>query len=300
MPELRSPADVESRGGTSPSASCGVIAARVRWSWLNGPGALTVVMTYLLLGLPYALIRAGQTSGAAALVTAIVGLFPLVLFGLAQAFSVEIRAGADGVLFRWFGWTKFLAYRDIRTCAAFHEDVAVGRTTTDGDDATILHLRLKNGRSVEVRSGGLGLREGRFEQGAQLVRQIREGIAAAQRDTTDEAANQLARGEKPATAWLDELARRARRHGYRDTALDRDELLRVVESSVAAPTARVGAAAILRKSGLRDEERARVRVAAEASVAPHVHIALEAAADADLEERAFDEAAVGAARAERR
>jgi hypothetical protein len=57
----------------------------------------------------------------------------------------------------------------------------------------------------------------------------------------------------------------------------------VAEDPTADPAARAGAAIVLRNT-ITDEDRARLRVAAETSVSPKLRVALEAAASADDEE----------------
>lgn len=267
-----------------------VLAARVRWSWLNGPAVLGLVMLYVLAGLPLGFAGLLITTGSKAL-AAIVALLPFLAFIVAQVHSMELRAGTDGVLLRWFGTTRFHSYQDIRRCVLLDDS-----GTETGNDGTILRLELRSGRTVELRSGGLGLDGGRFENGVWLVDWITRCIETAASSAPPESATALERGERPIPAWLADLAQRAQGRGYRGAALDREDLLQVVESTAAAPTARVGAAALLRKTGLQDEERGRLRVVAETSVSPRLRIALEAAADAGVEEDAFDERVARAAR----
>jgi hypothetical protein len=284
------------------------LRARVRWAWTSGPATLAVVLLYLFIGFPWALVSVAMATGSFVLGGA-VGFLPLGVFFLTQGYSPEMSVGADGVFFRWLGWTRFIPYRDIRSVVTSDEGVPhqdsgspEAATRSEGDSVTYLQIDLRSGKSVRMRTGGLGADGGRFERGAEIVMRIRAGIEAAASDTSGsrDDVRELACGERKAAAWLNDLGRRARGRGYRDGAVDREELLGIVESNMAAPTARVGAAAILRNGGLQDEERTRLRIAAESSVAPNVRVALEAASDAELEERAFEEAATGVARAERR
>ena len=276
------------------------LRARVRWAWTSGPAMLAVVLLYLFIGFPWALISVAMATGSFVLGGA-VGFLPLGVFFMTQSHSPEMSVGADGVFFRWLGWTRFIPYRDIRSVVT-SDDSPDAAARREGDSVTYLRIDLRSGKSVRMRTGGLGANGGSFERGAEIVARIRAGIDAAASDTSGsrDEVRELACGERKAAAWLNDLGRRARGRGYRDGAVDREELLGIVESNMAAPTARVGAAAILRNGGLHDEERARLRIAAESSVAPNVRVALEAAAAAELEERAFEEAATGVARAERR
>ena len=277
------------------------IAARVRWAWLSGPLALASVLLYLFAGAPWAfvsLVKAGVPDSFAVAAA----VLPLAAFFLTQRYSPEMSVGDDGVLFRWFGWTRFIPYRDLRACVASEERSPAEDTGSPDEAPTFLRLVLRDGKSVKLRAGGSGARGGRFVLGAEIVQRIRAGIEAAAHDTTDsrDEVRKLSRGDREAAVWLGDLTRRLQDRGYRGGAVNRDELLGIVESSLAAPTARVGAAAILRKSGLQGGERARLRIAAASSVAPKVRIALETAADESAEERAFEEAAAKLARAEMR
>ncbi len=95
-------------------------------------------------------------------------------------------------------------------------------------------------------------------------------------------------------AALDEVALGER--GFRGAAVPDDELYEILQDPAAPLGRRVGAALVLRR---RDgDARARIRVAAETSVEPRIRVALEAAADDDIDEQAI-ERALGKAQARR-
>ena len=109
---------------------------------------------------------------------------------------------------------------------------------------------------------------------------LERALAAYRARQTAEHAETLARGDRPSAEWIGELRARARGGGFRDgTLVGRAALLAIVEDPTADPTARAGAAYALRTEGLGDEDRSRVRVAAAATAAPKVRVALETAAD---------------------
>jgi hypothetical protein len=99
----------------------------------------------------------------------------------------------------------------------------------------------------------------------------------------------VARGTRPVAEWRSALTRISAEHegGYRDGAMRKEDLWRVVEDAGAPEDARVGAAIALRAE---EGAGARLRVAADAAASPKLRVALETAADPAVEESQLDEA----------
>jgi hypothetical protein len=83
---------------------------------------------------------------------------------------------------------------------------------------------------------------------------------------------------RSAGQWMKDLRALFCGSNYRAPVLPPDQLWRIAEDPAAEPAKRAGAAFVLRRT-LDDEGRARLRVAAEASAAPRVRVALLAASD---------------------
>jgi hypothetical protein len=195
---------------------------------------------------------------------------------LAMVFlPTTVTVGADGVLTRWLGWRRFHPYDRVDEVAAY------------GNGVTLVD---KSGKSVRIATAPPRQRP---TQLSNLTRDaVRERIDEARRafaaHTETHAAALVARSGRTTEKWLEALRSLAASADYREAAVPREALWRIAEDPAAEATARAGAAVALRGK-LDDADRARLRVAAESSVSPHVRVALEAAATAE------DEADVAAA-----
>ena len=117
----------------------------------------------------------------------------------------------------------------------------------------------------------------------QLVERMAQGLIRF-RELVGSRAEIFARGGRDFEAWKEDVRRvLTEAVGFRGAALRPEDALRVVEDPEADPEARVGAALALMAVG-GDDEKLRVRVAAETTLAPRVRIALEAASEGDVEE----------------
>jgi hypothetical protein len=117
-----------------------------------------------------------------------------------------------------------------------------------------------------------------------LVARIRDGRARYEQESA-RALESLERAGRPVAEWLAALRKLAAGGGFRDAALDRSDLERVVADPKVPLERRVGAAL-----ALRDDPQARVsvRVAADQAADPRVRVALEAACDEDLDEERLE------------
>jgi hypothetical protein len=203
---------------------------------------------------------------------------PYLLSVLLGVIPGRIRVGVDGVLLRWLGTSRFVPLADIE-----HAEVVVN----EGLRKSVwvrLHLRANEAIDVMVAMPSR-YAEGRTNARAQaetIVERIEEARAVARGTAGRDAANVLAREGRSAEGWLQSLrAAFARTEAFRaGPPLTLDQLWRVLEDAGARPWVRAAAAAAL-TSGAGDEDRKRIRVAAEATVAPKLRVALEAAAQGD-------------------
>lgn len=93
---------------------------------------------------------------------------------------------------------------------------------------------------------------------------------------------ELRRGALSDVAWLERLrARIAHEAAYRAGEIDRDALVRAVESPAAPEDARGAAALLLRWLGLDADERARLAEVRAGTASPRMRVALDAALGGD-------------------
>lgn len=198
-----------------------------------------------------------------------VGYVPLAvgfLFMLARR-GAPTRAvlGADGVLFRApRRATRFVPFTRIASMTP----VARGA-----------ELVFTDGESIQLLVPGVDPTAD--AQATTLAESVARAHADARRQASDpRVLGHLARRERTTDEWLHALRTLRSRGSYRDVALGDERLLHVVESNDAPPSARAGAAVLLRETGaLKDERGAseRVRVVAQRIAAPGLRVALEAA-----------------------
>ncbi len=112
-----------------------------------------------------------------------------------------------------------------------------------------------------------------------LIRRIQTGRGGYARDAAREL-GLLERGGRSIGEWRDAV-RRITVGGFRDAALDTDELKQVLDDHRAPLERRIGAALALREV---DGGRTRIRVAASTTADPRVRIALEIAGEDEIDE----------------
>lgn len=180
-----------------------------------------------------------------------------------KSLRTRVKVGADGIYTESRIRRRFYPFSQIQSAEL-------------GDWGVDLHLR--SGETRELRTRPRGDRREKDFVTAALLERIQEALAQRdERQGEPQAAALIARGERDVDAWLEGLER-LKQGGYRIAALDEERLWKVVRDASAAPTARAGAAMLLR--GTLDEEgRAKLRIAAEATALPRVRVVLEAAAD---------------------
>jgi hypothetical protein len=219
------------------------------------------------------------------------GMGPAVLlYALLYLIPKRVVAGSDGVRIGWLGPGKFVPYANVAHASL--------------DDRGDVVIDLRNGARVRLlfrqpfRSSStmnsFDLLTTLFaRQKTAIVERIEEAARAHERGVADrDAGGVLARGGRTAVEWLKALhSLGSGAVNYRSVTLPPDVLWRIAENPAAPPHERAAAAVALRDA-LDEEGRARLRVLAEATAAPRVRVALEAAASATDDEtlaRALDE-----------
>jgi hypothetical protein len=220
--------------------------------------------------------------------------FTGALVALILSRNTKILVGADGIVVReGFNKKRYLAHDEIEGVSAEGLDV-------------VIDLR----RGEEMRFG-VGSRNAKKKQRAELelqaksivwrIEKARDAYRALAGHAPD-GALALDRGARTPAEWLDQLRRigQGATATFRSANLTRDQLLAIVESTTALAKERLAALVALH-AGLTEEEKPRVRVAADRCALPALRERMVRVADASSDEEllaALDEA--GAADAPKR
>ncbi len=249
------------------------------------------------LPLGVAAVVAGKTIfGPGALTGALAALALLTVLTLLGLFfkSTAVTVGADGVRVGWLWQNSFIPIGDVERAEALE-----GPTNAMGYYSVLIRIHRRSGPTVDLlsqlgRATPFTPRDGKWRDYALMN-------AAAVAERINEAALGEGRGDGGAelTAWESELLSRGARatdawvkslrglhtavESFRQRAGGGIEALwGVLEDATATPERRAAAAVAL-SPHLDEGGRARVRIAAQATAASKLRIALEAAADADDE-----------------
>lgn len=187
----------------------------------------------------------------------------------------RLHLGADGVLVDWRNEQRFVPFSEIGDAPPYAEDVM-------GKRMIGVELRLRDGQSLKLPIG-----EDQFgadERVRTLSIAIRAAIEKYRKIEAVDDAGFLARGERSKDEWLSRLRGfgEGANAGPREAPIPVDRLWRIVEDPSAGVTSRAGAAVALSRA-LDTAGKERLRIAAEASAAPHLRVAIEAAATGDEE-----------------
>jgi hypothetical protein len=182
-------------------------------------------------------------------------------------FGLRVTVGADGVVVAWplLGKRRFVPHDEITDVRWSADEVEL--VLADGGSYSIMT------RASQTASS---------EQHLALLERLVSARAAYAASVGAEPVAALARGGRPASAWVRDLRAMSEAAGsqYRTTALPAETLWRVALDPAAKEELRIGASLALR-AGLDAPGRARLRAAAEAAASPRVRVALTAAADLD-------------------
>jgi hypothetical protein len=235
-----------------------------------GPAMLAFFM--IVMGI------AGALGGRLAPYAGALAFVGILAFAVLLVIPSRLRVGADGIETRWLGVRRFLPYDQMVGIVRYEK--GWGNSQVKG-----LRVTLRSGEEVEV-----PIKRGRWDddQIAVIGERILEAKDAVERGDIAVDAALLQRRERPLGEWV--AALRAIGTGanatLRTAPVPRDKLMRIVEDPKQAATARAAAAVAL-GSELDDDGRVRLRMAAEATAAPKLRVAIEKVAsggdDAEIE-----------------
>jgi hypothetical protein len=221
--------------------------------------ARTFARAATLLGLVLAIgIVVGQRAPAALALS----VMALVVAFLGACVPMQVVVGADGVLLRWLGGNRFVAWASIESIE-------------DYDGGVI--LALEGGRWITLALPAEHERH-QPERDAMLERMRVAWRAHGRRPIDEPAASMVRRAGGHTREWV-----RALRgvfgpeRGYRSAEVPQERLWRVVEDPSTDRTARTGAALALAPT-LDDAGRERMQCAAASCAEPKLRLALRAAA----------------------
>jgi hypothetical protein len=202
-------------------------------------------------------------------------LLPLLLFALVALVPTRFTVGADGVEIRWFGRRRFIPHKDIVNATQYVAGWGNSRYTG-------VALWLESGEEVRIPIGQARRIQNSDDRTRMILERIDEAAAEAKADRADLDPQLLARGDRDVKEWLRVL----RSFGaganatMRTAPIEAEQLWRLVEDPGGEPVARAAAAAALTADPAA-ESRRRLRAAAEATAAPRLRVAIDAAANHD-------------------
>ena len=203
------------------------------------------------------------------------------------ATRVKLRVGADGiVLGRPLRGDMFLPHDALVNVRAEEDSVV---------------LEPPRGRALELKIPDRGNNDNadklalRADEAAAIARRIQQARRAFRDHAggAEAAAAVLDRGDRAAREWLAELRRlgEGAASTFRTDGLARSQLIQIVESTTASARERIAAAIALR-ARIADEEKPRIRIAAERCAEPELRERMIRVLEADDEtelERVIDE-----------
>ncbi|MFO0556265.1 MAG: hypothetical protein U0271_48255 [Polyangiaceae bacterium] len=229
-------------------------------AWLLGP--TTAWPAIIVLGRA---LHWPSLLSAWSLVAILLALPPLARRLLGPA---TLTIGSDGLLVQRALTSQFVPFADLQ------------RVTPAAQEVT---LHVSGGRRLRLHARHLTQKSSE-----QLMRRIDLAHTAWSSGGGEEAAlASLERGGRSLAEWRDAMRDAIRGGGYRDTSLQRDEVVGVLESHGASDARRLGAALALVATG-DDTDRVRVAKTAEACANPRLRVAFDRIAaksttDAELE-----------------
>lgn len=225
----------------------------------GGPVFLSALGMLVALGL-------GAVHPVAVLSTIITaGLLGMPAFWLARKLMPSwISVGSDGVLVKKIR-RNFLPFGDLK-----------GVRVDGGPVYFSVVIERKGGKALRVPAASAVQAQG-------VASHVNEALDAFESRRHAALVDGLERGAKDLGEWRQSLRGLLEGSGYRSQSLGKEDLLRVVEDPGQPARMRVAAAVAL-ESKAGPEERRRIRVAAETCASPKVRIALEEAAEGDVED----------------
>jgi hypothetical protein len=199
-------------------------------------------------------------------------LFPLLVFAIVSLVPSRVTVGADGIELRWFGRRRFFRHRDVVNATQYIAGLGNSRYTG-------VALTLESGEEVRIPIGQARSGDDRTRM---VLERIQEAAAEGQREHPELDPAILARGDREVADWMRAL--RSLGAGanatMRTAPIEAERLWRIVEDPAGPPLARAAAAVALTADPAADARR-RLRAAAEATAAPRLRVAIDAAASHD-------------------
>jgi hypothetical protein len=242
---------------------------------LGEPRAFARAATVLALVLALGIVAAQTTPGALAL--AVVAL--LVLFA-GVTVPTHVCVGADGVLLRWLGTVRFVAWSSVAAIETFDGGVVLALDPRVGKTETGAHTGGENGRWLTLRVPAE--HERHHPERDAMVERMRSAWRAHGSQATLHAEQTAARLVGRAGGRTREWVRAMRSvvtppADYRTASIPTERLWRLVEDPRVDRLARTGAAIALAR-GLDEAGRHRLAAAASSCAEPRLRVALATAA----------------------
>jgi hypothetical protein len=209
-------------------------------------------------------------------------LLPLIVvtFIVSMLLPSRLELGADGVLIKWAWRKRFIAHGDIEMVMPLER--GFGSSHLRG-----LSLTLRSGEQIQV---PVTQSRGDDDRVAIIEQRMREARESHKQGGADAWAMLQSRKERSVSDWITTLRSigAGANAAHRVAPVAPERLWRIVEDPSARAIARAAAAVAL-GAGIDDEGRARLKAAADATAAPKLRIALQAAA-VSADEEALEEA----------
>ncbi len=253
---------------------------RLYFCWAGTGSAFASLIALGVLHRPLAL---GGVASAA------VGTFAALAYAVSMLqlfWQSRVVVGADGVYVRWLWQKRFIPIEEIASVSVVEGDYAFNGYPI------YVRMKLKSGPDVDLfvqfgrKLGGRSTKLGQFTRmrAEILAERISEALTGGGKGSSSVLewdASLLAQGERAIEEWVGALRGIAAKTAtFREPGAIMDQLWTVLED-VQAPAEKRAAAAVALSPHLDEGGRERVRLAAQATVAPKLRIALEAAADDD-------------------
>jgi hypothetical protein len=235
-----------------------------------------------VLGIFAALPLAGSVFGPTGMGAAIAAMLMLLPFAIgAMAIPTKITIGADGILTKWLRWRSYFPFSEVVQVGPIDQ-----RVLNKVYRGVQISLRDGSSKFVPITQKGWG-----DDDYNAVVQRIHEAVDVYRRGNAGTGASVLARNGRSARDWITALRRvgEGANADMRTAPVAVEQLLRIVEDLGATALARASAAIALAAQGSQIE-RDRIRIAAEATAAPKLRVALEKASASEIDDQELGEA----------
>jgi hypothetical protein len=214
------------------------------------------------------LMTVGIAVGCAALFhDAAAGYLAILPFIVASVLLSPSKAivGSDGILHQMRFDSRFFAWSDVESITPMERGIA---------------LLLRNGSRYEIATSSRGKANNEYARAgrAALLSRACDAWQAFHTGAVPDVSTRVARLGRSKEEWIASL--KDREGSFRDAPIRSEDLWKLVESPAAEVTARAGAAAVLANEA-SEEDRVRLRVAADTCAEPRLRVVLDRAASGD-------------------